>query len=68
MPEGQTINQHYYLDVLRRLREAVHAVLGPCQFSVVVVVSDEKPQMSPYISITAMSSIRVCKAAALGPC
>ncbi|UYV68612.1 hypothetical protein LAZ67_6000220 [Cordylochernes scorpioides] len=23
VPEGQTINQHYYLDVLRRLREAV---------------------------------------------
>ncbi|UYV61108.1 hypothetical protein LAZ67_1003454 [Cordylochernes scorpioides] len=31
-------------------------VLGPCQFSV-VVVSNEEPQMSPYISITAMSSI-----------
>ncbi|UYV77652.1 hypothetical protein LAZ67_15001822 [Cordylochernes scorpioides] len=23
VPEGQTINQHYYIDVLRRLREAV---------------------------------------------
>ncbi|UYV83495.1 hypothetical protein LAZ67_23001230 [Cordylochernes scorpioides] len=23
VPEGQTINQHYYLDILRRLREAV---------------------------------------------
>ncbi|UYV80393.1 PLGRKT [Cordylochernes scorpioides] len=32
------------------------AVLGPFQFSV-VVVSIEEPQMSPYISITAMSSI-----------
>ncbi|UYV69790.1 hypothetical protein LAZ67_7000738, partial [Cordylochernes scorpioides] len=33
------------------------AVLGPCQFSVVVVVSNEEPHMSSYISITAMSSI-----------
>ncbi|UYV82381.1 hypothetical protein LAZ67_21001887 [Cordylochernes scorpioides] len=33
------------------------AALGLCQFYVVVVVSNEEPQMSPYISITAMSSI-----------
>ncbi|UYV72483.1 hypothetical protein LAZ67_9003328 [Cordylochernes scorpioides] len=30
-------------------------VLGPCQFSVVVVVSNEEPHMSPYISITAVT-------------
>ncbi|UYV65076.1 hypothetical protein LAZ67_3003051 [Cordylochernes scorpioides] len=41
------------------------AVLGPCQFSVVVVVSNEEPQMSPYIYITAMFTIL---AAVLGPC
>ncbi|UYV60976.1 hypothetical protein LAZ67_1002973 [Cordylochernes scorpioides] len=33
------------------------AALGLCQFSVVVVVSNEEPQMFPYISITAMFSI-----------
>ncbi|UYV69847.1 hypothetical protein LAZ67_7000963, partial [Cordylochernes scorpioides] len=46
------------------------AALGPCQFSVVIAVSNEEPQMSPCISITAvaMSSSLVCKADALGPC
>ncbi|UYV60727.1 GVQW3 [Cordylochernes scorpioides] len=34
-------------------------VLGPCQFSVVVVMSNEEPQMSPYISITAAAMFSI---------
>ncbi|UYV80999.1 hypothetical protein LAZ67_19002460 [Cordylochernes scorpioides] len=63
------INQHQYLENVQTALNAmtadniklvnIAATMGPCQFSVVVVVSYEEPQMSPYISITAavMSTI-----------
>ncbi|UYV70458.1 hypothetical protein LAZ67_7003057 [Cordylochernes scorpioides] len=54
IPQASDVSIHLYHSSRSLSWVCKAAVLGPCQCSVVVVVSNEKRKVSPYISITAV--------------